>query len=241
MKKILMAAVALGVAQPAFAADEDSKVFGEIGVGAGFSNTDLKFNNPNGTNFTSNTTNGDYIVLSGADDSDSSMNAYALVGYKLSPNFSINASYQYLGKFDASGSATFIGFDFEQVLTTEAHGLYVGAAASVDLSSNIFAEVTGDLGVAFVNSRGTQGANLGGPGVFPSASHSNLSWGIGAGLGYRMSDKVSLVSRVRYFDAGNADTALSGPNANLLGMNTDERLETNLKTATATLGLRFNF
>jgi opacity protein-like surface antigen len=151
----------------------------------------------------------------------------------------VNTSYQYLGKFNASGNATFSTRDYAQVLTTKAHGLYVGAAAGGDLSSKIFAEVTGDLGVAFVKSNGTQGANLGGSGVFPSASHSNFSWGIGAGLGYRMSDKVSLVTRVKYFDAGKADTALSGPNAGSLGMNVDERLETKLKATTATVGIRF--
>ena len=239
MKKMVAFVAAFTVATPALANDANNAVFAEVGAGAAFSNTDLKFNNPTGTRFTSNSTSGNYITLKNADDNDSAMTAYASVGYKISPNLSVNTSYQYLGKFDASGSATFSGRDYAQVLTTKAHGLYVGAAAGGDLSSKIFAEVTGDLGVAFVKSNGTQGANLGGSGVFPSASHSNFSWGIGAGLGYRMSDKVSLVTRVKYFDAGKADTALSGPNAGSLGMNVDERLETKLKATTATIGIRF--
>lgn len=241
MNKILMGALALGIAQPAMASDEDNKVFGEIGVGAGFSDTDLKFNNPTGTNFTSNTTTGDYIDLSEADNSDSSFTGYAKLGYRLSENFSVHTAYQYFGKFRASGSATFFGNDFEQTLSSNAHGLFVGLGANTDVGSNAFVEVTGDLGIGMTKSDGTQGANLGGPGVFPSASHSNFAWGVGAGLGYRLSNNVSLVARANYYDLGNADTAFSGPNANQIGMNTDERLETDLKTVTTTIGLRFNF
>lgn len=239
MKKYAILIAAAFISSPALANDGNGGAYAEIGVGAGYSSTDLKFNNPTGTRFTSNSTSGNYISLSGSDNSDSGMAAYAAAGYHLSPNFSVNSSYQYLGKFNASGGATFSGSNYEQVLATKAHGLYVGAAGTANLSSKIFAEVTGDVGVAFVKSDGTQGANLGGRGVFPSASHSNFSWGIGAGLGYRMSEKVSLVTRVKYFDAGKADTALSGPGANAIGMNVDERLETKLKATTATVGIRF--
>ncbi len=239
MKKFAFMIVALAASSPALASDANSGMYAEIGVGSGFSSTDLKFNNPTGTRFTSNSTSGNYIVLKNTDDSDNGLAAYAALGYRLSPNFSVNTSYQYLGKYEAKGEATFSGSNYAQVLTAKAHGLYVGATANADLSSKIFVEATGDVGVAFTKSSGTQGANLSGRGVFPSASHSNFSWGAGAGLGYRMSDRASIISRVKFLDAGKADTALSGPNANALGMNVDERLETNLKVTTATVGIRF--
>jgi opacity protein-like surface antigen len=237
MKKTLIAALALGVAQPAFAAGEDSKVFGEIGVGAGFGKTDLEFYNPTGARFTSNTTTGSYINLTNKDDSDTSFVGYAALGYNVTPNINVHASYQYLGKTQASGGAAFSGTTFAQNYEGEAQGLFVGIGGNFDLTPSIFAEVNGDVGVGFVKAAGTQGAR----GIFPSASHSNFAWGVGGGFGYRVSEGVSLIGRVNYYDLGNADTALSGPNANSLGMNTDERLETNLKTVTTTLGLRFNF
>ena len=105
MKKILIAVIALGAAHPAFAADEDSKVYGEIGVGAGFGKTDLQFQNPTGVRFTSNTTTGSYINLTNKDDSDTSFVGYAALGYNVTPNINVHASHQYLGKTQAAGGA----------------------------------------------------------------------------------------------------------------------------------------
>ena len=237
MNKVLIAAALMGIAQPAFAADEGSKVFGEVGVGAGFSKTDLQFNNPTGAPFTSNTTTGGYINLTNKDDSDSSFVGYAVLGYNLTPNVNVHASYQYLGSTKASGGAVFSGTTFAQNYEGKAQGLFVGIGGNFDLTPSIFAEVNGDVGVGFIKASGTQGAR----GIFPSASHSNFAWGVGGGLGYRVGKGVSLIGKVNYHDLGNANTAISGPNANSLGMNTDERLETKLKTVTTTLGLRFNF
>lgn len=237
MKKILMAALALGVTQPAFAADDDSQFFGEIGAGAGFSKTDLQFYNPTGARFTSNTTTGSYINLTNKDNSDSNFVGYAALGYKVTPNLNVHASYQYLGKTKASGGAAFSGTTYAQNYEGKGQGLFVGVGGNFDLTPSVFAEVNGDVGVGFVKASGTQGTR----GIFPSASHSNFAWGVGGGLGYRVSEGVSLIAKVNYYDLGNADTAISGPNANSLGMNTDERLETKLKTVTTTLGLRFDF
>lgn len=237
MKKIFIAVIALGAAQPAFAADEDTRVFSEVGVGAGFGKADLQFYNPTGARFTSNTTTGSYINLTNKDDSDTSFVGYAALGYKVNPNINVHASYQYLGKTQASGAAAFSGTTFAQNYEGEAQGLFVGIGGNFDLTPSVFAEVNGDVGVGFVKASGTQGTR----GIFPSDSHSNFAWGIGGGLGYRVGRGVSLIGKVNYYDLGNADTAVSGPNANALGMNTDERLETKLTAVTTTLGLRFNF
>lgn len=237
MKKILIAVIALGVAQPAFAGNEDSKVFGEVGVGAGFGKTDLQFYNPTGARFTSNTTTGSYINLANKDDSDTSFVGYAALGYNVTPNLNVHASYQNLGKTQALGGATFSGTNYAQKYEAKAQGLFVGVGGNFDVTPSLFAEVNGDVGVGIVKASGTQGTS----GIFPSASHSNFSWGVGGGIGYRVGKGISLIGKVNYYDLGNADTALSGPNANALGMNTDERLETKLTAMTTTLGLRFNF
>lgn len=237
MRTILIGAAFIGLAQPALAADEDSKVYGEIGIGAGFSKTDLQFYNPTGARFTSNTTSGNYINLTNEDNSHSSFVGYAALGYSLTQSVKVHASYQYLGKAKASGGAAFSGTTFAQNYEGEGQALLVGIGADFDLTPSVFAEINGDVGVGFVKASGTQGAR----GIFPSNSQSNFAWGIGGGLGYRVGKGVSLISKVNYYDLGDADTALSGPNANSLGMNTDERLETKFKTVTTTLGLRFNF
>lgn len=237
MKKIWIAVIALGAAQPALAANDDTNVFGEVGVGAGFGKTDLQFYNPTGTKFTSNSTTGNYINLTNKDDSETSFVGYAALGFNVTPNFNIRASYQYLGKTNASGGAVFSGTTYAQRYEAKAQGLFVGVGGDFDIAQSLFAEVNGDVGVGIVKASGTQGTR----GIFPTKSHSNFSWGVGGGLGYRVGRGVSLIGKVNYHDLGNADTALSGPNANALGMNTDERLETKLKTVTTTLGLRFNF
>lgn len=237
MNKILIAVIALGAAQPVFASNEDSKVFGEVGVGAGFGKTDLQFQNPTGVRFTSNTTTGSYINLTNKDNSDSSFAGYAALGYNVSPNLNVRASYQYFGKTKASGGAVFSGTTYAQNYEGKGQGLFVGVGGNFDLTPSVFAEINGDVGVGFVKASGTQGTR----GIFPSASHSNFGWGVGGGLGYRVAKGVSLIGKVNYYDLGNADTALSGPNANAVGMNTDERLETTLTAMTTTLGLRFNF
>lgn len=126
-----------------------------------------------------------------------------------------------------------------QVLNAKAHAFYLGAAASANLSAKVFAETTGDIGISVVSSSGTQGANLGGTGAFPRASHANVSWAIGAGLGFRLSNRVSIIARGKYIDAGKADTGTTTKAATALGMNENERLETSLKATSVSLALRF--
>lgn len=128
---------------------------------------------------------------------------------------------------------------YAQILSAKAHAAYLGIAAHTDLSPKVFAEATGDLGIAFVRSSGTQGRNLGGNGAFPRANHANLSWAVGAGIGYRTSDRVSLIMRGKYFDAGKAHTGTTTNAAHNLGMNANERLETKLKATAITMGVRF--
>lgn len=179
MRTILIGAALFGLAQPALAADENSKVFGEIGVGAGSGSTDLQFYNPTGTRFTSNTTSGSYINLTNKDDSDTAFIGYAALGYNLAPNLNVHASYQHLGKTQASGGAVFSGTTYNQGYEAKAQGLFVGVGGNFDLTPSLFAEVSGDVGVGFVKASGTQGTS----GIFPPASHSNFAWGVGGGFG----------------------------------------------------------
>ena len=237
MKKVLLPLALMAFAQPALA-DDGAKAFGEIGLGAGFSHTDLKFYNPSGAAFTSNTTSGSYINLSNKDNRDTNVVGYVAAGLKVNQNVFVRASFQHFGTVKATGGAGFFGNTFNQDYKARANGVFIGLGGNFDLSSSVFAEASGDLGVGFVKARGRQGANLGATTVFPAEPRSNLAWGIGGGLGVRLSDNVALVGKVNYYDLGKANTARAGVQ---VGIHPDERLETDLSTVTTTLGLRFGF
>lgn len=276
LKKLFLA-TALLASPPAWANNGDGRIFIEAGVGAANSKPNLKFYNPVGANFTLSEISADknYIALTARDDPSTSFNAYTTVSYKISPAFSIHASYRYLGTFDASGAAIFpensahpfnvendaasngppiepTGMrvttadlastqtqSYRQKLSAKAHAIYLGTAIGANLSPRLFAEASGDLGIALVNSSGSQGADIGGPGVFPNAAHTNLSWAIGAGIGYHISDRISVIIRGTYIDAGTADTGTTTASAASLGMNANERLETKFRTVAVTMGARF--
>jgi opacity protein-like surface antigen len=219
---------------------EDPKWFLELGAGAGWSYTDLKFHNPIGTEFTDNSTDYPYINLSNTSDSDTSFTGYASAGYAFHPNFFGRLSYRYFGQFDASGDAAFYGDDYEQAWSATAQGAFAGLGAHFNLTDAFFVEATVDAGVAFVSADGTQGKNLDLNNKFPGEDHTNFAWGVGAGLGYSFTENVALIGRVEYYDLGNADTGETSNNPPD-GMNPDEGLETDLSTLSVTGGLRFSF
>ncbi len=224
--------------QPAFSSDK--KFFAEFGVGRGYSNTDLEFLNPVGTAFTANSTSGNYIILTNTDNRDADITGYAALGYRFTENYFAKVSYRDFGSINATGNAVFGANSFEQKLHSSANGFFIGFGGNLDVTESIFLEANVDVGFANIDSKGTQGANLGFANAFPNESHRNFAWGVGAGLGFNLSDSMDLLVGINYHDLGKADTGVTGtPPPN--GMNAGEQLKTNLSFTSVTAGIRFSF
>lgn len=212
-------------------------MFVDFGVGGGYSSTDLKFHNPNSTNYQAPTTkSGSYLSLANKDDSDNDLVSSVTVGYKYDDlNTVMKASYHDFGEVEARGSATFPDGTYEQKLTSSSSAAFVGMGTIFNVSPSVYLEATGNVGVSFIDSSGTQGENLGGSNRFPNESNTNLAWGVGAGVGYNLFSDLDLMFNVNYFSLGEADT---GTTAGGGGMNADERLESELSFTTATISVR---
>ena len=124
-------------------------VEGSVGGSWGWLN-DLKFLNPDGTAFTLSPTDGNFILLSNKSPADTSWTAGASVGYFVSSQFFVTLSYQYFGKFQASGFALFLAGNFRQDLKTTAQGLLVGLGWDVKTGGTIFIEPTIAVGAGLI-------------------------------------------------------------------------------------------
>ena len=216
--------------------------FVEGRVGAAFGSfSDLKFLNPVGVPFTSNAVSGNFIILNNKDLADTSFTGGASVGYFLNNQWFAKASYQYFGRFQASGFANFPGVgNFRQDLTTRAHGFLVGLGGDFNVTNAIFVEPTVEVGVGYLRSTGQQGANIGTPNNFPSQNHTNFIAGGGLGVGYHVTPRVDVLVSGNYYWLGKADTGVTGTPPPV-GMNTGEQLQANLSVVTATVGARMKF
>jgi len=236
MKRIAFLSIFLCTVMSQSVLAAGGKVFAEFGLGIGFADTDLEFENPVGTAFTTSATSGSKIILSNTDDDDDAFTVYAGLGYNLTENYFIKASYRHFGDIKTSGDVVFAPTTFTQTLSADAEAFFLGIGGRYDMTESIFFEATVDLGFADIDSDGTQGV----AGAFPEDSHSDFAWGIGGGLGYKLTQNVHLLANVNYHELGDADTGTTGtpPPA---GMNAGERLETDLNILSATINIRYSF
>lgn len=253
MKRFLISVAALGLATSAAAAAdlavqvEEAPVaaapswFVDVGVGASFSSADsLTFINPIGTNFTSNDTRGNEIILDGVDKSDTSWAANVALGYFVTPNAYIKGAYRYFGEHDATGSATFFAGDFEQKASVQAHGLFVGAGYVFDLNQSFYLDAAAEIGASFLRTKATQGANIGFSNTFPSNTETNFAAGASLGVGYRMTSDLDLTLTGSYHYLGSAETGVTGFNSP--NMNPDEQLKVeDIGVASVMAGVRVKF
>lgn len=181
---------------------------------------------------------GGNIILLGVDRNDQSFAANLAVGHFLTSNIYVKGAYRYFGRYNASGFANFPGAgNFQQVLTSTAHGALIGLGATYDLTQQIYLDVSVEIGAAFIRSTGTQGRNLGAANTFPSAMRTNFAFGTGLGLGYRMTRSLDLTLTGTYDYLGKASTGVT--DANAPGMNPGEQLSSKLNVITLLAGIRY--
>lgn len=213
--------------------------FVDLGAGVGLSWVNsLTFTNPVGTAFTTNPVSGGDIVLSGVDKTDRSFAATVAVGRFLTSNIYLKAAYRYFGKYDASGFANFPpGGNFQQVLTSTAHGALVSLGTTYDLTQQLYLDASVEIGAAFIRSTGTQGRNLGVGNTFPTDTRTNLAAGAGLGLGYRLTQSLDLTLTGSYHYLGKAATGVT--DATAPGMNPGEQLSARLNVISVLAGIRY--
>jgi len=235
---------ALSLAPPAAHADAFAKgAFVEGGVGGGFSSfDDLEFQNPVGEAFTTNATNGSKIVLTDKEESDESISAKFGAGYRFG-NALLRASYSYLGDQTASGFANFASGNFRQDLEVQAHSALIEAAYSQPVSGKIFVEGSVGVGFAFLDAEGKQGENLNDDNFFPDETNVNFAVNAGAGVGYRLTDKASLLLFGDYTYLGEASTDITDGTESTTGggINAGEQLSADIAVWRVMLSLRYQF
>jgi hypothetical protein len=222
---------------------------GDLGVGWGFFD-DLKFLNPVavaggvGGGLLS-PTSGNYILLNNKSLNSTSFTGGAAVGYFFTNEIFGTVSYQYFGKFKASGFALFTPpfGNVRQDLETTAQGLLFGLGWDYNLSPVVFVEPTAQIGVGFLHSTGVQGANIGALAAgsnFPSQNNTNFIAGAGLGIGYHVTRTFDLLLAGNYYYLGKADTGVTG-NPPPGAMNPGEQLQARLSEATLTAVGRIRF
>ncbi len=257
MKKFLLGSVVLlALAGTAIAADLPAKApvykapalavepvwFVEGRAGASFGNfNNFSFLNPVGAGNLGIA--GSYVPMNGTSTSSTSWTAGISVGRFFTNNIFGKVSYQYLGQQKASGFANFVpagGANTSQELKTNVNVLLLGVGADYDITSQVFVEAVGELGVGFLSSSAVQGANIGAPDNFPSANNTTFAAGGGLGLGYHATRNVDLMLNGNYYWLGKADTGVTG-NPPPAGMNTGEQLQAKLGVFALTAGVRMKF
>lgn len=201
--------------------------------------SDLDFINPAGVGSTSNPTNGNNIILNNVDKSDSARTSTISTGGIYKEDIAFSLSLQTLNSLNAKGYATFGGTEFDQVIKSSGSVVSLGAGYHV-ASGNWFFEPKLELGIARIKSDGTQGAEVGSSGTFPSNTNTNLVPGVSATIGYNLSSKIDAIVNLGHKDIGTLKTGVTG-NPPPSGMNTGEQLETNLSMTSMSIGLRYKF
>jgi hypothetical protein len=225
---------------PATPARALPRIFVEGAVGGSLGQVgSLRWANPLGQPLTSSPVEGDDIVLHALDRSEGSFAAAAALGVYVTPGLYVKAVYRYLGEFQAAGSATFFGDDYEQRLTTRAQAALFGLGYTVDLTERVFLDASAEIGAAFLDHAATQGANQGFPGRFESRSDTNLAVGGTLSVGYRVTDNVDTLLTGSYHYLGRVSTGVS-PGNNGSGLNRGERLSAeDLGVWSVMIGLRY--
>lgn len=183
--------------------------FVDAGVGVGFERVDtLHFVNPLGIPFTTNPTSGNEIILNNIKRTDSSLTATVGIGYALTNNWYLKGEYRYFGRYKSSGFATFAGVAFLQEMKSTIHGALFDVGYVFDIAPQWYLDISAGIGAAFINSTGTQGANIGFGGYFPSRSQINFVAGGALGVGWRMTPSTALTVTGSYHYIGNVSTGV---------------------------------
>lgn len=222
----------------------DPRWFVEGDAGASWGLFDhLDFLNPVGTADTLSPVNGNFIVLSNQSLRSTSFTGGASVGYFFTNQVFAKVSYQYFGKFGASGFALFPApfGNVRQDLSSTDQGLLVGLGGDFNVTPALFVEQVVQIGVGFLRSSGVQGANIGlTTNVFPTQNNTNFIAGAGLGVGYHVTRAFDVLVSGNYYYLGRANTGTTGappPGS----MNVGEQLQANLNEVGLTVTGRLKF
>ena len=200
---------------------------------------DLTFINPVGAAVTLSQRRGNEIVLENEDSTDESLGAKAGVGYKFGNNVFARGTYSYIDSMTVEGFARFAGGNFRQDLEFKAHTVMAEIGYSHPLSKSFFLEGHAGVGLSIIDAKGFQGKNLNDDNYFPGETRTNPAFGAGIGVGYRISDAVSVLLSGDYTYLGRVSTDRTKGTEG--GINPSEQLTADLSLWRAMIGLRYGF
>lgn len=225
--------------------------FADIGVGAQEVFAGDYFHvNPIGVAFTDNRTRGPVIILRKTRKEARSFEVSGSVGRQFANGFYARLTYRDLDhvRFHGLSDFTFAPdptFRFDQDLRIAGGAVFAGAGLVRPLSPKWFVDGSAEVGVARFRLNATQGGNLvsvfGPPGVFPGKDQTNFSYGVQAGVGYRLTEQASVLLSATYDRYGDVETGVNPP-TNAAYLNPGEQLRaTDLQAFTTELRLRYRF
>ncbi len=237
-RRVIFGLIPLVISSYACAEVADSYV--KLSVGGNRIEADkLKFHNPNGVGLTSNATSGGYILLNNVSGDDGGRSISLKWGYPFSDsNIRLEMGYTKRGEVSFTGTAAFGGRDFLQEINVKSDSLMLFGYYDFLKSEASSFYVGLGVGAAFNKAKGYQGRNLGGLGYFPGKESTNLAWGAALGYSAKISDNISFDVEYNYIDLGEANTGTTDASFAALGMNPNERLESDLFSQEVTVGIR---
>lgn len=221
--------------------------YGGFSLGQGDATArDFRFHNPDGAPFADPAGAGPYIPLNGIDNRQSRPQWSLRGGYLRDGSpWRFELDYTQRSRYSMSGNANFgPGANFRQDLRVRSNSMLF--MAYYDHALNRDWALYGGFGLGWARNRvdGSQGANLGGSGYFPGATHTNGAWAAALGVSRKLTARVSLDVGYRHASLGKANTGTTDASFAALvpfAMNANERLESRLRSNEVRVGVNFRF
>jgi hypothetical protein len=253
MHRLILIWVLVTVGVPARAGDW----FIEGALGASPTHlTRVEYDDPIGSMFTPNSTNGTRIIPHGLTRGPWSHAAAASFGYLFDRFYFLRTSYRHFGARAITANGLFfynpmdlrqISPSFSQAMRTSADGFFVGVGVECELGDEWFFDGSLEGGAALVRAEGTR--DVGSPieQPFPSRNRANLSYGAGLSVGRRLTPQLALELMMNWNSLGRTETGRApdigaGPNfVKTPGVRADASMTAMVKAASIMLGLRQAF
>ena len=235
--------IVIGLSLSLLSSTAFSDTYAKVDVGVSRIQADsFKFHNPVGTGFTTNATSGDHVILENVSEDDDASALSIVIGQGFDDSgLRTELNYTFRNDVTFTGTATFGGNDFNQDLNVDSDSLMLFGYYDFKSSDTSTFYAGLGIGAAFNSAKGFQGANLGGNGYFPENDRTEFAWGAALGFSTNISEKSTFTIEYNYIDLGFANTGTTDASFAAVGMNADERLESELFTQDFKLGLRFSF
>lgn len=236
-----------------FAAPAHAGWFVEGATGSAFAPlSSVRYDDPVGATFTVNRVDARGIVPGGTKRRPWSPGGMMGVGYEFPAGYFLRGDYRHFGNTSAVTEGIVFGpslavhsLPFPQAISAGVQGVFLWGGYRLPIGQDW--DISGAVGGGAILSRsdGTRDIGLPIQQPFPARGHLGFGYGVELAVGRRLADSVSVRLGVAWHELGQATTAWSPDigGAPLLhpGVPPVARIRARLETATALLGVRYEF